>query len=98
MSKMKKALAVLLSALMVCVFAAGCGQQEEAEGVEQTSGTGGYRIGIIQYNEHVALDSAREGFLEALADNGYVEGENLEVDFQNAQGDQSNLSTISKSL
>ena len=55
MSKMKKALAVLLSALMVCVFAAGCGQQEEAEGVEQTSGTGGYRIGIIQYNEQQEL-------------------------------------------
>ena len=98
MSKMKKALAVLFSALMVCVFAAGCGQQEEAGGDMQGSETGSYRIGIIQYNEHVALDSAREGFLEALADNGYVEGENLEVDFQNAQGDQSNLSTISKSF
>jgi len=52
-------------------------------------------IGIIQYVEHVALDSAREGFIDALADNGYVDGENITIDVQNAQADQSNLSTIS---
>ncbi len=52
-------------------------------------------IGIIQYVDHVALNSAREGFVEALADNGYVDGENILIDLQNAQGDQSNLSTIS---
>ncbi len=52
-------------------------------------------IGIIQYMEHAALDASREGFIKALKDNGYVEGENLEIDVQNAQGDQSNLSTIS---
>ncbi len=52
-------------------------------------------IGIIQYMEHVALDQAREGFIDALKDNGYVDGENINIDYQNAQGDQSNLSTIS---
>ncbi len=52
-------------------------------------------IGIIQYMEHAALDASREGFIKALKDNGYVEGENLKIDVQNAQGDQSNLSTIS---
>lgn len=54
-----------------------------------------YTIGIIQLVEHVALDSAREGFIDALKDNGYVDGKNITIDFQNAQGDQSNLSTIS---
>lgn len=52
-------------------------------------------IGIIQYMEHVALDSARQGFIDALKDNGYVEGQNITFDYQNAQGDQSNLSAIS---
>lgn len=56
---------------------------------------GGNTVGIIQYNDHIALDSAREGFIAALKDNGYIEGENLTIDLQNAQGDQSNLSTIS---
>ncbi|MFO7929452.1 MAG: ABC transporter substrate-binding protein [Candidatus Humimicrobiaceae bacterium] len=52
-------------------------------------------IGIIQYVEHNALDASREGFIDALSDNGYVDGENITIDLQNAQADQSNLSTIS---
>lgn len=51
-------------------------------------------VGIIQYAEHDALSSSRKGFLEALKDAGYVEGENLTVDFLNAQGDQANLQTM----
>ena len=53
-----------------------------------------YTIGIIQLVEHAALDSAREGFVKALADNGLVEGQNVTFDVQNAQNDQSTLSTI----
>lgn len=52
-------------------------------------------VGIIQYVEHAALDAARDGFIDALADSGYLSGENLEIDYQNAQGDAANLSTIS---
>lgn len=52
-------------------------------------------IGVIQYVQHVALDAARDGFIQALADNGYVDGENIQLDIQNAQADASNLSTIS---
>ena len=52
------------------------------------------RVGIVQLAEHAALDSACEGFIAALAENGFVDGETVEIDLQNAQGDQSNLSTI----
>ncbi|MDR2656818.1 MAG: ABC transporter substrate-binding protein [Oscillospiraceae bacterium] len=52
------------------------------------------KIGIIQLVQHVALDASCEGFLDALKDNGYIDGENIIVDFQNGQGDQSNLATI----
>lgn len=52
------------------------------------------KIGIIQYAEHEALTASREGFLEALAEAGYKEGENLEIDLENAQGDQANLQTM----
>ncbi len=54
-----------------------------------------FTIGIIQYVEHQALDAAREGFIDALKDSGYEAGLNIEIDYQNAQGDASNLSTIS---
>ena len=55
-----------------------------------------FMIGISQYVEHPALDAAREGFVDALADNGFVDGENITLDVQNAQADQSNLKTISQ--
>lgn len=53
-----------------------------------------YTIGIVQMIEHKALDATYLGFVAALADNGYVDGDNIALDFQNAQGDMSNLSTI----
>ncbi len=53
-------------------------------------------IGILQLIEHGALDDACRGFKVALQDNGYIEGKNLTIDFQNAQGDQSNLKAISQ--
>ncbi|MBM7315339.1 ABC transporter substrate-binding protein [Streptococcus suis] len=56
------------------------------------------KLGIIQYAEHDALSASREGFLEALAEAGYVEGENLTVDYQNSQGDQANLQTMVEQL
>jgi len=82
--------AVLL--LLLVLGAAGCGgnnqqpsQQQQAEKV---------KLGIIQIVEHPALDAARNGFLDVLAENGYKDGENLELDYQNAQGQQDNLQTI----
>lgn len=54
------------------------------------------RIGITQIVEHPSLDAAREGFLAGLKDGGYVEGDNLQVDVQIAQGDMNNNTTIAQ--
>lgn len=54
------------------------------------------KIGVIQLVEHAALDAAYQGFVDALAEAGYVDGETITVDFQNAQADQSNMITISE--
>jgi len=51
-------------------------------------------IGIIQQMDHVALNAARDGFVAALADNGYVDGQNIKLNLQNGQGEMSNLATI----
>lgn len=55
-------------------------------------------IGILQYVEHPSLSAARKGFVAELKKEGYVDGENLKLDYENAQGDQSNLQTISTNL
>lgn len=57
-----------------------------------------FRIGISQFITHQSLDATREGFVDELAKQGYVEGKNIEIDLQNAQGEQRNLKTISQKL
>ncbi len=51
-------------------------------------------IGVIQYMQHTSLDEAYEGFVDGLEEAGYVVGENLTIDFQNASGDTSTAQTI----
>src|SRR6056297_4124126 len=46
-----------------------------------------FKIGISQFVEHPALDSAREGFIESLSEAGFVEGENIEINIENAPAD-----------
>lgn len=84
----KKLMTVLLVAAVVAI-GAGCTSSTTKDDSKTAT------IGIVQYVDHVALDAAREGFVKALADNGYTDGDKITLDVQNAQGDQSNLSTIS---
>ena len=92
MKKLPKVLALLLAVSMVFVLASCKPAEDGATTAPETK----LKIGIVQYVEHPALDAAREGFVEALADNGYVDGENITLDVQNAQADQSNLKSIAQ--
>lgn len=56
------------------------------------------KIGILQLTEHPALDTAKQGFIDGLAAKGYVGGKNIQIDFLNAQADQSNLKVMSGRL
>ncbi len=80
---MKKTLALILGLILALMPMAALASE------------GQKTIGVIQYVQHVALDSAREGFVKALSDNGFVDGEKIALDIQNAQADASNLATIS---
>lgn len=52
-------------------------------------------VGILQTMSHPALDQIHKGIIQGLKDEGYIDGKNLKIDFQNAQGDQSNLKSMS---
>lgn len=80
---MKKMISLVMVMMMVLTVVSAA----TAEGEQ-------LKIGIIQLVQHDALDACYEGFVQALADNGYVDGENIVIDYQNGQGDQSNLATI----
>ena len=78
------------AALMIAlVFALSCVAFAEEES---------YTIGIAQFAEHGSLDNCREGFLAGLAEEGIVEGENLTVEYQNAQADTSMATTIASNF
>ncbi|WP_022761501.1 ABC transporter substrate-binding protein [Butyrivibrio sp. AD3002] len=68
-------------------------ETEDEEATEESKDE--YVIGISQFAEHGSLDNCREGFLQGLANEGIVEGENLTVHFQNAQADTGTASQIS---
>lgn len=78
--------------LLMVIGLAGCAAKTETPAPQAEK----VNIGIVQIVQHPALDSARQGFLDALADKGYKQNENLVVDYQNAQGEQANLQTISQ--
>ena len=77
--------------LAVAVFA-GCSANAASEKVTTEDV---FKIGVVQYVEHQSLDDIYKGIVDELKANGYEDGINIEIDYQNGQGDQSNLKTIS---
>jgi len=94
-----KTLSVVLAAASL-TFAIGCANQ--GSGTQGSSDQGGadkvYHVGISQIVEHPSLDATREGFIAGLKDAGLVDGENLEIDYSNAQGDNSTNATIAQNF
>lgn len=55
-------------------------------------------IGISQIIENPVLDLARDGFVDALKENGYEDGKNIVIDTQFAQGDMALTTTIAQNF
>ncbi len=83
----KRILSMVLVIIMTLavVITTGCGSDENADIVN---------IGVVQYMQHKSLDEAYEGFVDGLAEAGYVEGENLKIDFHNAKGEAAKCQQI----
>ncbi|HEM4953096.1 TPA: ABC transporter substrate-binding protein [Streptococcus suis] len=90
--KLVKKLATISVASMGLLTLAACSSLSEQASSDVV------KVGVLQYMEHESLTAAREGFVAELEANGYKEGEKLVLDYQNAQGDQANLQTISEQL
>ena len=98
----KRLLSLMFAALLTVSAVAGCAGSEEStestdaeattESTEASADT--VKIGVIQYMVHASLDEAYEGFVDGLEEAGYVDGENIEIEFQNASGEVSNCQQI----
>jgi len=56
------------------------------------------KIGILQLVEHDALNEARLGFIDGLSEYDLIDGENIILDYENAQGEQSNCYLLANKL
>lgn len=78
----------------------GSAQAENTEDATEDSSSGEaasgetYKIGVIQYMPHTALDASNEGFFAALDELGI----SYEADQQNAAGETSTCQTIAQNL
>lgn len=90
--KIRKIIAGALSMILVSVTLIACGTKETG------SDSKVFAIGVNQLVKHAALDASYEGFVDALAEAGYKDGEKIKIDYQNAQGDQATASTIATKL
>ncbi len=103
---MKRAVAFLLAGIMA-ISATACSSTGTTTASSQSSGSASaasaaeqkkFKIGVVQLVEHPALDAAYKGFVDGLKEAGYVDGQNIALDYQNAQGEQANCQTIATKL
>ncbi|MCS4487880.1 ABC transporter substrate-binding protein [Streptococcus sciuri] len=92
---MKRFLKGLLVLIIAVAGLSACSSTSERE---KTADRSAKHIGILQYVEHPSLSASRKGFIDELKKEGYVDGKNIVIDYKNAQGDQSNLQSISEKL
>lgn len=85
----KKKIALLLCGLLGASLLVGCGGETENEKETEKK-----KVGIIQLIQHDALDQANKGFIDGLAEKGYKDGENIEIEQQNASGKQDTAQQI----
>lgn len=86
----KKGLYVLLGSLCLALvltalpFMTGC----------VPGGKKVYKVCITQIATHPDLDSNRQGIIDAMAEKGFIEGDNVEFTVRNAEGDMTTAASI----
>ena len=81
---MKKLAALIMVLAMSMMSLVGCGGTDSEM----------VNIGVVQLQQHASLDEAYQGFVDGLKEAGYVDGENIKIDFQNASGEITNAQQI----
>jgi len=79
--------AVVALALALTATISGCGQASPGDAADAADAAMVPTIGISTIVSHPDLDSLIQGIQDGLEEQGYVEGEDVIVDVQNAQGD-----------
>lgn len=94
----EKRFSIFMVLILALSILSGCAKPQASTSNNSEVKSKIVKIGITQILEHGALDSAREGFIEALKSKGFEEGKNIEINYQNAQGDLPTAQTIAQNF
>ena len=92
---MKKKLAVIMTMILALGMLAGCGSDKSESSDSKKEGSSDekvYNIGICQLVQHEALDTATQGFKDALVEK--LGEDRVVFDEQNAAGETATCATI----
>ncbi|WP_027417700.1 ABC transporter substrate-binding protein [Aneurinibacillus terranovensis] len=105
---MRRAIVTSVALSLVMLTAAGCSPGKSAEATSSQAAGGNsqaaakaehvVKVGITQIVDHPALNSIRKGIIDELADEGFKDKSTMQLDYQNAQGDMSNVTTIAQQM
>ncbi|HFU4058845.1 TPA: tryptophan ABC transporter substrate-binding protein [Streptococcus suis] len=95
MLKNKNLLATIIALTVMVVAALFMTQKEQSSSSNSTEKV---KIGVLQFVTHDSLDEIYKGIKAGLEEGGYSTTDNLEIDFMNAEADQSQVQTMSKKL
>ena len=92
--------ALLLGGVCTAILT-GCNQSAQDTSTVDSAAEGDtavamQTVAITAIVEHPALDDVRKGIIEELTEQGFVEGKNLTVNFQSAQGNTATAGQIAK--
>ncbi|HFI0694455.1 TPA: tryptophan ABC transporter substrate-binding protein [Streptococcus suis] len=93
--KNKNLLATIIALTVMVVAALFLTQKEQSS---QSASSEKVKIGVLQFVTHDSLDEIYKGIKAGLEEGGYSTTDNLEIDFMNAEADQSQVQTMSKKL
>ncbi|HFI0237477.1 TPA: tryptophan ABC transporter substrate-binding protein [Streptococcus suis] len=93
--KNKNLLATIVALTVMVVAALFMTQIEQSS---QSASSEKVKIGVLQFVTHDSLDEIYKGIKAGLEEGGYSTTDNLEIDFMNAEADQSQVQTMSKKL
>ncbi|HFU4519221.1 TPA: tryptophan ABC transporter substrate-binding protein [Streptococcus suis] len=93
--KNKNLLATIIALTVMVVAALFMTQKEQSS---QSASSEKVKIGVLQFVTHDSLDEIYKGIKVGLEEGGYSTTDNLEIDFMNAEADQSQVQTMSKKL
>lgn len=99
-----KKMAATFTAVALAVSCAACSSTSTASTAASNTGAAAstaaksFKVGVIQYATHPSLANCYNGFKAGLEEAGMKDGGNITIDFQNAQGDNSNSDLIAKNM